>query len=730
MSVIYKAKLKAAKAAIAGKNYDYAYDLCHDLLEMDESNYNIHILLGVSCQNLEKWDEGERVYNKAILMPKANVLAWQGICALYEASNNQPKYVNALVALRERYISEESYGKAWETMHKLILLGEESGNQRRLVNTLRELTDDGAYHSLLSVADVDPAPPSPVELLERMYNIESLLDEKTIDGEVNKRKTRLGAGPISKVRKDVTTEVWAQSGLLSTLRQLVAVCEKNGQEPAKLQWLEQLFQTLLERFSVIDALQDKQTVSEELLSVATNLTAAETCPSAFGYLIETSDASSEARDLRALVESYAKLFAGGELRESALAWIAIEDGNRSPETLTLARAGCQRAPESPFAHVQLVRAAVLCKEYRLAVSSSNAAREAVQKFGDCFGTHLWRSLLAIDISAADANSCIGSENAADAEYLYRKCLEVDPGNPQAILGLGLSLCALGNYDECRQLLKASLEKDKNNHQALGALGHVLLVEGDVSGAVEYLQQAIAVDSNHAGHHVSLGNAYWKMGGKWQQDKQYAYASWISAAKLDSSVSEAFSGLGKWYLQHGSDRERAKKCFAKAADLNRANGDAGQALAEMYLVEGSDDLCEDLLVKATEAKHDQQWAWKLLGFLLLRQENHEQAIVAFRNSLGLDRTDVLCWEGLCESYMAIGRMETSVKVAKKVVELDPSRVSGHWLCARACMLTNDLESSLDYFQSAAKCASLTEFIPDLQAAWTTSLSIGRAECLVA
>ncbi|KAJ2794614.1 Superkiller protein 3, partial [Coemansia furcata] len=247
MSVIYKAKLKAAKAAIAGKNYDYAYDLCHDLLEMDESNYNIHILLGVSCQNLEKWDEGERVYNKAMLMPKANVLAWQGICALYEASNNQPKYVNALVALRERYISEESYGKAWETMHKMILLSEESGNQRRLVNTLRELTDDGAYHSLLSVADVDPAPPSPVELLERMYNIESSLDEKTIDSEVNKRKTRLGAGPISKVRKDVTTEVWAQSGLLSTLRQLVAVCEKNGQEPAKLQWLEQLFQTLLER---------------------------------------------------------------------------------------------------------------------------------------------------------------------------------------------------------------------------------------------------------------------------------------------------------------------------------------------------------------------------------------------------------------------------------------------------------------------------------------------------
>ncbi|KAJ2683555.1 Superkiller protein 3 [Coemansia spiralis] len=730
MSVIFKAKLKSAKTAIAEKNYDYAYDLCHDLLEMDSSNYNIHILLGVSCQNMEKWDEGERVYNKAMTMPKANILAWQGMCALYEASKNQQKYVNALIDLRERYLSEESYGKAWETMHKLILLSEESGDQRRLVSILRELTDTGAYHSLLSVVDADPAPPSLAELLERMYNIERTLDERTVDSEINKRKTRLGAGPIAKVRKDVTAEVWAQSSLLNTLRQLVSVCEKSGQVPARLQWLEQLFQTLLERFAVIDALQDKQSFSEELLAVATDLAAAETCQSAFGYLIELSDASSEARDLRALIESYARLFAGGELRESALAWIATEDGSHSPEALALARAGCQRAPESPFAHVQLVRAAVLCKEYRLAVSSSNAAREAVQKFGDCFGTHLWRSMLAIDMSAADANTHIGPENAADAEYLYRKCLEVDPGNPRAILGLGLSLCALGNYDECRQLLVSSLEKDKENHLALGAMGHVLLVEGDANGAVEYLQQAIAVKPSYAGHHVSLGNAYWMMGDKWQQDKQYAYASWISAAKLDPSISEAFSGLGKWYQQHGNDTDRAKKCFVKAVDLNRANGDAGKALAEMYLAEGSDDLCEELLVKATEAKHDQQWAWKSLGFLLLRQDNHERAIVAFRNSLSLDRTDVLCWEGLCESYMAIGRMGTSVKVAKKIVELDPGRVSGHWLCARACLLANDPEASLGYFESAAMCASLTEFVPDLQAAWTQSLSVGRAECLVA
>ncbi|KAJ2165038.1 hypothetical protein GGF45_006039, partial [Coemansia sp. RSA 551] len=58
MSVIYKAKLKAAKTAVSEKNYDYAYDLCHDLLELDATSYPVHILLGVSCQHMSKWSEG------------------------------------------------------------------------------------------------------------------------------------------------------------------------------------------------------------------------------------------------------------------------------------------------------------------------------------------------------------------------------------------------------------------------------------------------------------------------------------------------------------------------------------------------------------------------------------------------------------------------------------------------------------------------------------------------
>ncbi|KAJ1936746.1 Superkiller protein 3, partial [Kickxella alabastrina] len=151
MSVIFKAKLKNAKTAINDKDYSYSYDLCHDLLELDSTNYNAHILLGVSCQHLQKWNEGTAVYRKAQALGKANILAWQGLCALHEAEGNDQELVRSLGSLRDRYLNQEDdLEKAWETHQKIIALAEKSGSQRQVVAELRLLTEDsGPLHRLL-----------------------------------------------------------------------------------------------------------------------------------------------------------------------------------------------------------------------------------------------------------------------------------------------------------------------------------------------------------------------------------------------------------------------------------------------------------------------------------------------------------------------------------------------------------------------------------------------------
>ncbi|ORX73720.1 TPR-like protein [Linderina pennispora] len=339
-------------------------------------------------------------------------------------------------------------------------------------------------------------------------------------------------------------------------------------------------------------------MGEEAQRVAWDLASNGKSQAAFEHLIELADSSNEDGNLRGLIDGYLELFPTGKLVKSAQLWTQTEDGVAGEDVIEAAQQGREAASDSPFAQVLLVRLAVKSKMFRLAADSGVASRPVLSGFCKSYGVSLPNSQLVVDLGVADAYMGLGLEDVSEAERLYRQCLEAAPGNARAVLGLGLSLCSLGHFDESKQLLQSALVNDPNNHLALGGLGRVLMAEGDMPGAVEYFTKAISIDSNYADHYIYLGDTYWNLGGEYQEDKQFAYSSWISAAKIDPNASQAFCGLGQWYQQFGHDESRAKRCFAKAFQLNNADSEAGQALAQIYLSEGSDDLCEAMLVKAT------------------------------------------------------------------------------------------------------------------------------------
>ncbi|KAJ1856040.1 Superkiller protein 3 [Coemansia sp. RSA 1822] len=703
MSVIYKAKLKAAKTAVAEKNYDYAYDLCHDLLELDASSYPVHILLGVSCQHLEKWSEGTSVYERAKLLPKANTLAWQGVCALYEASGDRTKHEHALRALCDRLIAEGNACKAWECMQKVLVLLESSGDVRQLVRALQELAPGGQYNALLDVNGADPQPPTLVDLLSRMYTIERDLDTRLVDSEVNKRRTRLGAGPISRVRMEVRSEVFAESGLLATLALLVEH-SMNGPVDQLVEREEQYFESLFDRLLFVEPRSD---AVAQLVNLAEDLVANDRCAKAFELLIEMSDAGDRVNEL---APKLVELFPDAELAPAARAWMHSDAVDVAGD-----------ARESPFAHLQVVAHMEQLGRDRACVDAAARARHAQHEFSEKYKVQLPRSRMQVDLASAGSYLRIGPEHAGDAEELYRSCLETDSECTVAALGLGLATCALGNNEEGCQILQQLVDADPLNHRAWGGLANAQLAAGNTDGAVSAYKQAISVDPLCAEYHAGLADAYWRSGGEWQSDKQYAYASWLAAARVDATMPRVFSGLGQWYQQYGTDPVRAKRCFAKAMSLDCTNPVAGPLLADIYAREGQDDECEQLLLSATDALFSQPWAWRRLGFLYLRQHTYDRAVHAFQNALSADRSSCVCWEGLCEAYLAIGRIHTAVKVARKVKEIDASRVSAHWLCAQAAMRARMLDSALGHFADACECAK-----GDVM--WTRVLEVGRAECL--
>ncbi|KAJ1826424.1 Superkiller protein 3 [Coemansia sp. RSA 2599] len=722
MSVIFKAKLKSAKAALADKDYEYAYDLCQDLLELEAENYNVHIFLGVACQHLGKWAEGEKAYDKAKRMPKANILAWQGASALHEASGDRAKYKQALEELRDRYIGEDNLEKAWETMYKVIELVEKSGDRRRLVGELRQLTEGGRLHVLLSAGMAEPEVPTEREVLERMYRVESALDAQTVESEIEKRRTRLSAGPIGRVRQQVKSEVWGQSGLLATLSRLIAL---HLDDDERLTWEECYFEELRQRAPIVDDAAERADMADEVAQVAKDLAYNGRCAPAFEFLIDSSTCSGSMDDqqIRELCAGYLQVFGEQSLAPAVRVLLDADDGEAADQKhrLQLAEEGQRRAPNSPFAQMQFLLTAFDAREFRTVVDFGSLARTTINEFAAAnAGIDGAHGLFLVDSAVADAYLKVGPEHAADAEALYRRCLDARPGDPRATLGLGLALCALGSFEESRQLLQTALDSDSSNHMALGGLGAVLLQEGDATSAAQFLERAVALDPSCAQYHSDLGWAYWSAGGDRRADKAFAFSSWLTAARLDSGNSRTFGGLAKWYMQCGDD-VRARRCLEKAVSLDAANSDAGETLARIYAQEGRDDLLQMLLVRATEAQRSQGWAWRMLGLLHLRQGAGEPAVLAFRSALAADRADVRGWEGMCEAYMAVGRTSAAVRVAARVIELSPKQVGGHWLGARAALLAGDPEAALPHLEAAMALDD---------AAWAEALAVARAETLVA
>ncbi|KAG5458488.1 MAG: hypothetical protein BJ554DRAFT_1274 [Olpidium bornovanus] len=72
-----KARLKAAKDAIAARDWARAKTEAESVLDLDPGNYNAHVFVGRAAQRLSQLQESEEAYRTAISFNGDQPLAWQ-----------------------------------------------------------------------------------------------------------------------------------------------------------------------------------------------------------------------------------------------------------------------------------------------------------------------------------------------------------------------------------------------------------------------------------------------------------------------------------------------------------------------------------------------------------------------------------------------------------------------------------------------------------------------------
>lgn len=185
---------------------------------------------------------------------------------------------------------------------------------------------------------------------------------------------------------------------------------------------------------------------------------------------------------------------------------------------------------------------------------------------------------------------------AEAMRHYRQALDIDPGSPEALHGLGVIATQTGDtalairllerardadprqpliHDNLGNALKAAgrmadavasyrrhLAGQPDDALALSNLGSALLATGAVDEAVATLRRAVDTRPDLAGLHNNLGSAVHAAG-----DLEAAISHYRAAIERDPELADGHRNLGK-ALRDKGDLGAAARAFMHAADLYR------------------------------------------------------------------------------------------------------------------------------------------------------------------
>jgi len=211
------------------------------------------------------------------------------------------------------------------------------------------------------------------------------------------------------------------------------------------------------------------------------------------------------------------------------------------------------------------------------------AREAAEK------------ALALDPQLVDAHLAMGWIHTtydwdwAAADTSYRRALDLEPGNAQALRHASRQALAVGRSNEAIDLANKAIERDPLRPNSYSNLGLALLgVNRDTEAEAAY-RKALELAPGGAGRHYNIGQAL-LLQGKTDAALQEMQQETEDAWRL-SGLPLAFHALGR----------RGESDAALAALKGKYAGGAAYQIAEVHAFRGEADLAFEWLERA----HDQR-----------------------------------------------------------------------------------------------------------------------------
>jgi tetratricopeptide (TPR) repeat protein len=216
-----------------------------------------------------------------------------------------------------------------------------------------------------------------------------------------------------------------------------------------------------------------------------------------------------------------------------------------------------------------------------------------------------------------------------AEELYRRVLETDPANTEALYELGRAGLRAGRPAEAGACFRSLLRILPDHAEAWTELGVALLTEGKLGEAVACQQEALRLRPDLADAHNNLGDALFRLGEAGQ-----AVACFQRAIHLDPDQPEVHFNLGTALTACGREGEAAAH-FREAIRRDPGFIEAYQNLASLLMQEGEDAEALPCHRAVLALRPDDAAAHNNLGVALLEKGEKAAAAAHYREALRLD-----------------------------------------------------------------------------------------------
>ncbi len=139
-----------------------------------------------------------------------------------------------------------------------------------------------------------------------------------------------------------------------------------------------------------------------------------------------------------------------------------------------------------------------------------------------------------------------AKNVAGAEEAYRKALDLDGNDLDALNNLGILLYKKGQYEEAKTLFDKLSGLNPSSKDAKKNLAAAAVQCGDLETAKKVWKDMLKAEPSNVGVRLDLANALWQT-----DDSAGARQQFMIVLQSDPNNSEALNGMGLYHLKQNS-----------------------------------------------------------------------------------------------------------------------------------------------------------------------------------